>query len=450
MTQDRFFALTSIAPAPGRAVVQKRCVQSWQDAGLQVLSFNHPSEMASLESFDNVEFVSVTNEAFAATPLNTDGRFYVPIKVMLNWAAAHDAVALIINSDIELRLPQWALNRMRWLSDDGLCYFVRYNHAGDATRAQVEPYGIDAFMLNGRNADLFPESSLSMGQPFWDYWLPYTLARNGRTIFSVESPVAFHRVHPQRWNWEDWHRCALEFDRVTGALEGDRSLQACHAMAHRTRQFFDGGKKLISREPMEIRQWVQHTFANHEPKMFLELGAHCGTDTVWMARLPAVTIHAFEPDPRNWPPPLPNVTLHRAAVADRDGTTPFILSQQGWGQEWTHSSSIRVPKNHLKRYPVTFGDTIEVSTFALDTFSRQRNLGVVDFIWADIQGAEAEMIRGGRETLARTRYLYTEYSDEELYEGQATLRDILELLPDFRVVELWPDDVLLKNQFFNA
>ena len=51
-----------------------------------------------------------------------------------------------------------------------------------------------------------------------------------------------------------------------------------------------------------------------------------------------------------------------------------------------------------------------------------------------------------RRTLQRTRYLYTEYSGDELYEGQATLAEILALLPDFRVLELWPEDVLLENR----
>ena len=85
---------------------------------------------------------------------------------------------------------------------------------------------------------------------------------------------------------------------------------------------------------------------------------------------------------------------------------------------------------------------------ALDTIRRQHKLDIVDFIWADIQGAEEEMIRGGSETLARTRDLYTEYSDDELYEGQITLDQILAMLPRFRVLELWPDDVLLENRDF--
>jgi hypothetical protein len=138
------------------------------------------------------------------------------------------------------------------------------------------------------------------------------------------------------------------------------------------------------------------------------------------------------------------------AVADRDGEGQLILSREGWGQPWTHSSSIKAPKNHLQRYPVTFGNSVPVKLTTLDTFCQQLGVGMIDFIWADIQGAEGEMIRGGRQVLARTRYLYTEYSDDELYEGQITLKDILQLLPDFRVLELWPEDVLLANQKLGA
>lgn len=88
-----------------------------------------------------------------------------------------------------------------------------------------------------------------------------------------------------------------------------------------------------------------------------------------MAEIPDVTIHAFEPDPRNYQAPHPNVRFHRAAIAECDGYGPLLLSLEGWGQEWTYSSSIKQPKNHLHRYPVTFGEAIEVELVALDTFA---------------------------------------------------------------------------------
>lgn len=437
------YALTSLSPSPHRVESQLEALRTWADARLETRSFNHPSEIATLAELYDVQFIP--------TPNTTDhvfGRHYIPIKTIVDWAAQCGEPALLINSDIELRMAPWEFQRVRWASDGGLCYFVRHNHDGDLRQATPEPCGIDAFLLPARGVPQLAASFMSIGQPFWDYWLPHVFATAGRSITCVDFPAAFHRRHPLRWSWEAWHRCAVEFARVTQTPGGDLSFDACVMMSIRVREGFDRDRVSIHQQPSEIRQWVETTFGHANPKVFLELGAHAGWDTAWLSRIPAVTMHAFEPDPRNHPPPLPNVTLHRAAISDVDGSADFILSDRGWGQPWTHSSSLKMPKRHLERYPVTFGDTITVETCTLDCFAQRTGLGAVDFIWADIQGAEGEMVRGGCETLRRTHYLFTEYSNDELYEGQATLHELLELLPDFRVVELWSDDVLLENRAF--
>jgi FkbM family methyltransferase len=409
--------------------------------GLEVRAFNHPSEVAGLSKSYDVEFVPV-----AHTSVSQFGKHFIPINVMLDWAARHDAPILLINADIRLEMTDETFRRIRWLSEGGLCYFVRHNHYGNVTQAIREPYGIDAFLLHGRDADLLSPSFMSMGQPFWDYWLPEAFVSHHRPVYTVEFPAAFHHHHPQRWSFESWRRCAMEFARVTCQDTGTHSFESLVAMSLRVRQHFDETRVVIPQCHLSIKEWVQETFYNSTPKLFLELGSHQGGDTAWMSEIPGVNIHAFEPDPRNHQARRHNVTCHRAAIADRDGVGLLTMSQHGWGQEWTHSSSIRTPKNHLHRYPVTFGGAIPVLLSALDTFRRMQGFDVVDFVWADIQGAEGDMIRGGRQTLARTRYLYTEYSDDELYEGQITLREIMNMLPDFRILELWADDVLLENQ----
>jgi 2-O-methyltransferase len=443
MTQESIFALTSLSPMPWRTPLQRASINSWRDAGLSVCSLNHPSEIESLASLYDVDWIPVVH-----TSVHVFGRHCVPIRAMLNWAAEHDAEVLLINSDIQLRMSASEMKRIRWLSDGGLCYFIRYNYNGDPRRAWREPSGVDAFLLHGREAGLAPDSFLSMGQPFWDYLLPHLFATRNLRVWSIEFPVAFHRDHPRQWSWETWHRCGLEFERITGTQSGDSSFGACGSMSVHVRESFERKRVCLSPQPIEIRDWVRQAFGCRGGKIFLEIGSHIGTDTAWMAELCDVTIHAFEPDPRNQQPARDNVVQHRAAIAEHDGRAPFILSRHGWGQEWTYSSSLMKPKNHLHHFPVTFGETIEVETITLDTYCRREGLGIIDFIWADIQGAEGEMIRGGLETLQRTRYLYTEYSDDELYEGQVTLRDILSMLPDFRVLELWPDDVLLENRRF--
>ena len=69
----------------------------------------------------------------------------------------------------------------------------------------------------------------------------------------------------------------------------------------------------------------------------------------------------------------------------------------------------------------------------------------VDFIWADVQGAEVDLVEGGQRTLANTRLLYTEINDIEMYEGQITLEGLLARLPGWSVVKRYPNDVLLRN-----
>lgn len=440
MANSAIHALTSLSPTRPDTDYVRSCIQSWRDAGLTVRSFNHPSEIPELARRFDVEFVPVTR-----TTADLFGRHFVPVRALLEWAAGHDAPVLLINGDIQLRLLPWEMQRLRWVSEGGLCCFFRYNYADDPSAGTREPHGIDAFLLHGRDERLFGDSFLSFGQPFWDYWLPDRFHAGARPVYRVEYPAAFHRSHPSSWSWDSWYRCALEFDRLTGHLDADKSFDQCQLMCERVRRQITSSPS-IGAAPGDIRQWLQARFGGPGRKTFLELGAHTGTDTVWLAKLPGVTLHALEPDPRNVPPPHPNVFVHRLAIAERDGRVPFLLSREGWGKEWTYSSSIRAPKNHLRWYPVTFGPTIEVEAVSLDSLVDRFGLGPIDFIWADIQGAEGDMIRGGSRALARTRYLYTEYSDDELYEGQPSLAEIKALLPDFSVIELWPGDVLLENR----
>jgi hypothetical protein len=64
---------------------------------------------------------------------------------------------------------------------------------------------------------------------------------------------------------------------------------------------------------------------------------------------------------------------------------------------------------------------------------KKNNIQVIDFVWCDVQGAEEKVIRGGQETFKnKVKYFYTEYSNDEQYEGQPKLKQILKLLARFR------------------
>jgi len=95
---------------------------------------------------------------------------------------------------------------------------------------------------------------------------------------------------------------------------------------------------------------------------------------------------------------------------------------------------------------ITFAAKQDVQIRRLDSVTRDLGLDKIDLIWADVQGAEADLICGARQTLKTTRYFFTEFSDRELYSGQINLRQMRALLPDFKLVKKLRHDVLFRNR----
>ena len=195
--------------------------------------------------------------------------------------------------------------------------------------------------------------------------------------------------------------------------------------------------------------------------VILDIGCNEGDHTSqFLSLFPNSQVYAFEPDPRaqkRFKEKInnPRAKLHEYAIGSQDGETIFHMSggtpPMSWPQSWDLSGSIREPKEVLVEHPwCKFEESIVVPVRSLDTWLGQEKVKVVDFIWADTQGAEADLIRGGMKTLERTRYLYTEYSDKELYKGQVNFRELLRMIPDFSVLTRYEGDVLLRNSRFKV
>lgn len=189
--------------------------------------------------------------------------------------------------------------------------------------------------------------------------------------------------------------------------------------------------------------------------VILEVGANDGTDTLTFAQtFPKARIHAFEPDPRaasrfRDKVDAPNVTLHELAISNTNGTLTFHQSDGavdgGPDGGWDLSGSLRAPKQHLERHPgITFDNTIEVQASTLDSWCEQTGIDRIDFLWADVQGAEADLIRGATGILPATRFFYTEYDNREMYEGQWDLQTIASHLPAHSLRKRWKNDALFE------
>ena len=198
--------------------------------------------------------------------------------------------------------------------------------------------------------------------------------------------------------------------------------------------------------------------------IILEIGANNGTTTLQLLRyFPGCRIYAVEPDLRALAKFRarindPRVQLFEMAIGAKDGEAEFYVSSgmrpgvnpTAFSMEyplgWDQSGSLRKPKTHKQVWPwCTFESKRNVLVRRLDTWTREAGISRVDFIWADIQGAEGDLVSGGKDTLSRTRYFYTEYSNDEWYEGQPQLSVLLEMLETFSILRRFARDVLFKN-----
>lgn len=213
---------------------------------------------------------------------------------------------------------------------------------------------------------------------------------------------------------------------------------------------------------MKIHDFITRKFNSNS--IFFEVGSHFGTDTEKMAKT-TKNIHCFDPDPRNTKMfkevNLP-VFLNEIAISNYDGTAIFYLSSGNVyesvygptdndrvnGEDWSASSSLREPKNHLNKVPwVKFNSTKEVEVKRIDTYCKEKEIEFIDFIWMDVQGAEDLVIEGMGGMLDKTRFIYTEYDEEELYSGSPALEKIISLLGEnWDVLEKYDNDVLFYNK----
>jgi FkbM family methyltransferase len=183
------------------------------------------------------------------------------------------------------------------------------------------------------------------------------------------------------------------------------------------------------------------------PVAALDIGAHIGETVMNLAEeFPALPIHGFEPTPKTFDilqqrtARLANVTVHQAAVGDRDGTMSFFVNREGQTNSLLDNDrgnfeSLGTLVEHVEK--------IDVKVIALDDWlAKNVPDGGKLFVKADIQGAEGLMLDGGRRAFSeRVAALYCEVSFAPLYKGQEDFRALYGRLTDefgFVLFDIYP------------
>lgn len=212
---------------------------------------------------------------------------------------------------------------------------------------------------------------------------------------------------------------------------------------------------------MDKRQ-IRQLISDDKNPIIFECGAAQGSDTLEFIQAfddLEFNLYAFEPDNRNIPVfksviKDPRVHLFEGVIGNIDGDVDFYTSTHNpiTGQEFIHSSSLMLPdKGLFETWPVFVDESTFVKetkkSVTLDTFCEMNEIYKVSFAWVDLQGAEKLLIEGGRRAFERhVRYFYFECNNKGIYKGAADLSEIMQMLPNYELIQDFGTDALLLNK----
>lgn len=190
--ESDFVIVTSLSLLPHHQAVQSRCLKSWMRLGRRIISGNTPNDIKELQTqYPNVRFLPVSPSQSFDRPL---ARIHELMQL------GDGKPVLLINSDIEIlgdgSLIAAAANDGRALAG------LRYNWKDHRGNANLEQWGIDAFLLHPKQIATFPSLDFAIGETMWDYWIPYHFSTIGEPLEWIGEPYFYHESHPVHWRVE--------------------------------------------------------------------------------------------------------------------------------------------------------------------------------------------------------------------------------------------------------
>jgi FkbM family methyltransferase len=204
---------------------------------------------------------------------------------------------------------------------------------------------------------------------------------------------------------------------------------------------------------------------NGDGPVILDVGANDGgTTAVFSNQFPFSRIYAFEPDPRAIQRFRSRIELGQldpsrcqlfeCAVSSSKGKMTFYQSSgenpdlRWYETGWDLSGSLKKPVSLTMpgNESIVFMNSIQVSVTTLDFWNEERQLPTIDLLWIDTQGAELDVLKGAQKMLEKTKLIYLECSEENVYEDQAKYEDLVSYLNNFFLLKKYPNDLLFVSK----
>ena len=196
-------AYTSIAPSHENSNNQLMAVESWNKLGIEIYSINTSEEIKILKDKypSYIKFIPCIK-----TTKHIFGKSCVLINEMIDHFYKNQTgdILMLINSDIILNTSIELLDKIKTLSKLSIPISHRNDYANEFSDGQKYRHGFDVFFINKRYINIFPHSMYSMGQTWWDYWVPYIAMKNKVPVVLIGDSFAFHKEHPIQYNKDNW------------------------------------------------------------------------------------------------------------------------------------------------------------------------------------------------------------------------------------------------------
>ncbi len=191
----------------------------------------------------------------------------------------------------------------------------------------------------------------------------------------------------------------------------------------------------MEKSVQKIAKLARTLVGTENVRTIIEIGARDCVETVGFAKyFPNAHIYAFECNPATLPlcrervKNIKNITLVEKAVSNKDGEVSFFsIDQERTVTPWADgnpgaSSLFRASGKYKKEIYVQ--KEIRVPSVTLASFLKEHNIGTVDLLWMDIQGAELMALRSAGEALSRIKVIFSEVEFMEIYKDQPLFSDI--------------------------
>ncbi len=185
--------------------------------------------------------------------------------------------------------------------------------------------------------------------------------------------------------------------------------------------------------------FIKDYLPQEQPINILDIGAHKGRFIDAISKLyPLNKAFLFEPIPECYSylkENFPGYEVFPYALSNSDGQIDFYVNK------FLETSSLLQFRNisELSNINTDVKEIVKVRKRILDDIPELINIPI-DIIKIDVQGNEHLVLEGARETLKRTKYIYTEISFKQLYVNSTNFFDLYSLLSsmDFNLHEVFP------------